>query len=101
MRWSSHLRDLLDESRSRGWRFEPATLREAGTPDWPARGGALPPRLGPELLCGVVPCCRVRARHDAKIERSTNNLSAAKRIALGLSREGTPSDYFELRAALA
>jgi hypothetical protein len=49
----------------------------------------------------VVPCCRVQARHDAKIERSTNNLSAAERIAQGLSREGTPSDHFELRAALA
>jgi hypothetical protein len=84
MRWSSHLRGLLDESRSRGWRFEPTAA------------------MGPELLYGVVPCGRVQARHDdPKIERSTNNLSAAKRIVQGLSGKGTPSDYFELRAALA
>jgi hypothetical protein len=57
--------------------------------------------MGPELLCGVVACGRVKARHDAKIDRSTNNLPTAKRMARGLSREGTPSDYFELRAALA
>lgn len=52
------------------------------------------------LLCGVVAYGRMQARHDAKIERSTNNLSA-KRIVQGLTREGAPSDYFELLAALA
>ncbi|HVR24211.1 MAG TPA: hypothetical protein VMU26_12940 [Candidatus Polarisedimenticolia bacterium] len=57
--------------------------------------------MGSELLCGVVACGRVQARHGAKIERSTNNLSAARRIVQGLSREATPSDYFELLAALA
>jgi len=42
------------------WRFEPARLREAVTPDWPARGGALGAPMGilsfSAVSCPVAGC---------------------------------------------
>src|ERR1700723_1725529 len=86
MRWSSHLRGLLDESRSRGWRFEPARLGRRG-PLTGQHGAGTTAARGAVLLCGVVAYGRVQARHDAKIERSTNNCppSALSKASCGAS----------------